>query len=77
MDPQNKPEVTKYISRVFNLNPASTEQFYGRFVSTLSRTGKVEMDKIKLIVDDALERGIISKPVDPETLVDYSFAKGL
>ena len=37
----------------------------------------VEMDKIKLIVDDALERGIISKPVDPETLVDYSFAKGL
>jgi ABC-type nitrate/sulfonate/bicarbonate transport system substrate-binding protein len=77
MDPQNKPEVTKYISRVFNLNPASTEQFYGRFVLTLSRTGMVEMDKIKLIVDDALERGIISKPVDPETLVDYSFAKGL
>jgi ABC-type nitrate/sulfonate/bicarbonate transport system substrate-binding protein len=77
MDPQNKPEVTKYISRVFNLNPASTEQFYGRFVPTLSRTGMVEMDKIKLIVDDALGRAIISKPVDPETLVDYSFAKGL
>jgi hypothetical protein len=35
------------------------------------------MDKIKLIVDGALERGLISKPVDPEGLVDFSFAKGL
>ena len=76
-DPHNKPEVTKYISRVFNLNTASTEQFYGRFVPTLSRTGTVEMDKIKLIIDDALARGIINKPVDPETLVDYSFARAL
>jgi ABC-type nitrate/sulfonate/bicarbonate transport system substrate-binding protein len=76
-DPQNKPEVTKYISRVFNLNSASTEQFYGRFVPTLSRTGMVEMDKIKLIVDDALARGIINKPIDPETLVDFSFARAL
>lgn len=77
LDPQNKSEVVKYISRVCNLNLAATEQFYGRFLPTLSRTGMVDMDKIKLIVDDALGRGVISKPVDPETLVDYSFAKGL
>jgi hypothetical protein len=35
------------------------------------------MDKVKLIVDSALERGLINKPVEPETLVDFSFAKGL
>ncbi len=37
----------------------------------------VEMDKIKLIVDGALDRGLINKTVDPETLVDFSYAKGL
>jgi hypothetical protein len=35
------------------------------------------MDKVKLIVDSALERGLINKPVEPETLVDFSLAKGL
>jgi hypothetical protein len=42
----------------------------------LTPAGTVEMDKIKLIVDGALDRGLISKPVDPETLVDFSFVKG-
>jgi ABC-type nitrate/sulfonate/bicarbonate transport system substrate-binding protein len=77
VEPQNKAEVTKYLTRVFNLDPASTEEFYRRFVPSLSTTGMVEMDKIKLIVDGALDRGLINKPVEPETLVDFSFAKGL
>jgi hypothetical protein len=34
-------------------------------------------DQGRLIVDGALERGLITKPVEPETLVDFSFAKGL
>ena len=77
VDPQNKAEVTKYLARIFNLDPSSTEEFYRRFVPSMSPTGMVEMDKIKLIVDSAIERGLINKPVEPETLVDFSFAKGL
>lgn len=75
--PQNKPEVTRYLSRVFNLDPVSTDQFYRRLIPSLTPMGLVEMDKIKLIVDGALDRGLISKPVDPESLVDFSFVKGL
>jgi taurine transport system substrate-binding protein len=76
-EPQNKPDATKYLTRVFNLDPSSTEEFYRRFVPSLSANGVVELDKIKLIVDGALERGLITKPVEPETLVDFSFVKGL
>ena len=77
VDPQNKLENTKYLARVFNLDPSSTEEFYRRLVPSMSPSGMVEMDKIKLIVDGAIERGLINKPVEPETLVDFSFAKGL
>ena len=76
-EPQNKADATKYLTRVFNLDASSTEEFYRRFVPSLSTNGVVELDKIKLIVDGALERGLITKPVEPETLVDFSFAKGL
>ena len=77
VEPQNKGEVVKYLTRVFKLDPASTEEFYRRFIPSLSTTGVVEMDKIKLIVDGALDRGLIGKPVEPETLVNFSFARGL
>ena len=77
IDPQNKAEVTKYLTRVFSLDPSATEEFYRRFVPSLSPSGVVEMDKVKLIVDSAVERGLINKPVEPETLVDFSFTKGL
>jgi NitT/TauT family transport system substrate-binding protein len=77
VEPQNRGEVIKYLSRVFNLDPASTDEFYRRFVPSLSPTGVVETDKIKLIVDGALDRGLINKAVEPETLVDFSFVKGL
>ena len=76
-EPQNKADATRYLTRVFNLDPSSTEEFYRRFVPSLSTNGVVELDKIKLIVDGALERGLITKRVEPETLVDFSFAKGL
>jgi hypothetical protein len=76
-EPRNKPETIKYLSRVFNLDPASTEEFYRRFLPSLSPTGIVEMDKIKLIVDGAIDRGLINKAVDPEGLVDFSFARSL
>ena len=77
IEAQNKTEVTKYLTRVFNLDPASTEEFYRRFVPSLSATGIVEMDKIKLIIDGAIDRGLINKTVEPESLVDFSFAKAL
>jgi ABC-type nitrate/sulfonate/bicarbonate transport system substrate-binding protein len=77
VEPRNKPEVTRYLNRVFGLDAASTDAFYRRFVPSLSPAGTVEMDKIKLIVDGALDRGLISKPVEPESLVDFSFVKGL
>jgi NitT/TauT family transport system substrate-binding protein len=76
-EPQNKADATRYLTRVFNLDPSSTEEFYRRFVPSLSTNGVVELDKIKLIVDGALERGLITKRVEPETLVDFSFVKGL
>jgi len=77
VDPQNKVEVTKYLSRVFSLDASGTEEFYRRLIPSLSPSGVVEMDKVKLIVDSAVERGLINKPVEPETLVDFSFTKGL
>lgn len=77
VEPQNKPEVMKYINRVFKLDSASTEEFYRRFIPSLSPSGVVEMEKIKLIVDGAIDRGLINQPVDPQTLVDFSFARGL
>jgi NitT/TauT family transport system substrate-binding protein len=77
IDPQNKAEVAKYLSRVFDLDQNLTEEFYRRFVPSLSPSGVVEMDKVKLIVDSAVERGLINKTVEPETLIDFSLAKGL
>jgi ABC-type nitrate/sulfonate/bicarbonate transport system substrate-binding protein len=77
VEPQNKPVVIQYLNRVFSLDGASTEAFYRRFVPSLSPSGTVGMDKIKLIVDGALDRGLIGKPVEPESLVDFSFIKGL
>jgi hypothetical protein len=35
----------------------------------------VDRDKIKLIIDSAVERGLTSKPPDADKLVDFSFAR--
>jgi hypothetical protein len=35
------------------------------------------MDRIKLAIDSAVERGLIDKPLDPEMVVDFSMLKEL
>jgi hypothetical protein len=55
---------------------AQQKNFTGGLFLRLARTALLNLT-IKLIVDGALERGLITKRVEPETLVDFSFAKGL
>jgi ABC-type nitrate/sulfonate/bicarbonate transport system substrate-binding protein len=77
VEPQNRVEVVNYLMRVFKLDTGATEIFYRRLVPSLNPSGVVESDKLRLIVDGALERGLINKPVEPETLVDFSFVRNL
>jgi ABC-type nitrate/sulfonate/bicarbonate transport system substrate-binding protein len=77
VEPRNRAEVVSYLMRVFKLEASGADNFYRRFAPSLSPSGVVESDKIRLIVDGALERGLISKAVDPETLLDFSFARNL
>jgi hypothetical protein len=37
----------------------------------------VEMDKIRLAIESAVERGVIDKPVDPAMVVDFSISRKL
>ncbi|MBI4525824.1 MAG: ABC transporter substrate-binding protein [Deltaproteobacteria bacterium] len=74
-DPQNKIDVENYIARFFKLDKTSVEQFYQRLVPSLNPTGIVEKDKIQLVIDSAVERGLTSKPLDPDRVVDFSFVK--
>jgi ABC-type nitrate/sulfonate/bicarbonate transport system substrate-binding protein len=76
-DPKNKEDVVNYIVSFFKLDRAAAGEFYQRIVPSLSSTGVVERDKIKLVIDGALERGLIAKPPDPDTVVDFSFARAL
>lgn len=77
VDPHHREEATRYVENLFKLDRSSAEEFYRRLVPSLSPTGTVEMDRIKLVIDSALERGLISKAPNPETVVDFSFAKDL
>ena len=43
----------------------------------LSASGMVDRDKIKLVIDSAIERGVTNKPVDPDAVVDFSCARDL
>lgn len=74
-DPKNSEDVMEYIARLFKLDRSLAEEFYHRIVTSLSLTGMVEMDKIKLALDNAVERKVIDKPVDPAMVVDFSIAK--
>jgi ABC-type nitrate/sulfonate/bicarbonate transport system substrate-binding protein len=76
-NPRNKDDVVDYIGTLFKLDKASAEEFYRRLLPSLSTTGVVDRDKIKLIIDSAVERGLTSKPPDPDRLVDFSFANDL
>ena len=76
-DPKNSEDVVAYIIRLFKLDRNLAEQFYRRLVASLSLTGMVEMDKIRLAIESAVERGVIDKPVDPAMVVDFSIARKL
>ena len=74
-EPKNSEEVIAYIMRLFKLDRSLADPFYRRLVASLSPNGIVEMDKIKLAIDGAVERGVIEKPVDPAMVVDFSIAR--
>lgn len=76
-EPQNKSEVTRWIGKFFKLDDKLADEFYRRLVPSLNPSGLAERDKIKLIIDSAVERGLTDKPLDPEAVVDFSIVKQL
>jgi len=76
-EPQNKDDVINYIVTFFKLDKSSAEECYRKLVPSQSRTGMVDRDKIQLVIDSAVERGLTDKPLDPDMVVDFSFAKEL
>jgi ABC-type nitrate/sulfonate/bicarbonate transport system substrate-binding protein len=72
---QNKEEIVSYLVAFFKLDRRDAEEFYGRLIPSLSPTGIVDRDKIKLVIDSAVERGLTNKPLDPNAVVDFTFAK--
>jgi NitT/TauT family transport system substrate-binding protein len=77
IDPKNKEDIVNYITTFFKLDRGAAGEFYQRIVPSLSSTGVVDRDKIKLVIDSAVERGLTNKPPDADTVVDFSFAKEL
>jgi ABC-type nitrate/sulfonate/bicarbonate transport system substrate-binding protein len=76
-EPQNKNDVTGWIGKFFKLDGKMADEFYRRLVPSLNPTGIVERDKIKMVIDSALERGLTDKPLDPDAVVDFSITKAL
>ncbi|HEV8725075.1 MAG TPA: ABC transporter substrate-binding protein [Candidatus Binatia bacterium] len=76
-DAHNKDDVTGWIGKFFKLDRAMSDEFYRRLVPSLSPTGFVERDKIKLVIDNAVERGLTDKPLDPDAVTDFSIARQL
>ena len=74
-DPRNKEDVVNYIVSFFKLERPAAVEFYQRIVPSLSTTGVVDRDKIKLVIDSAVERGLTDKPLDPDVVTDFSFAR--
>ena len=74
-DSHNRDDVTGWMGRFFKLDRAMSEEFYRRLGPSLSPTGVVERDKIKLVIDNAVERGLTDKPLDPDAVVDFSIAR--
>jgi ABC-type nitrate/sulfonate/bicarbonate transport system substrate-binding protein len=74
-DPNNTEDVIAYIIRLFKVDRTLAEQFYRRLVASLSLTGAVDMDKIRLAIESAVERGVIDKPVDPAMVADFSIVR--
>jgi ABC-type nitrate/sulfonate/bicarbonate transport system substrate-binding protein len=76
-EPQNKTDVTNWLGKFFSLDAKSSDEFYRRLLPSLNPSGIVERDKIKLVIDSAVERGLTDKPLDPDNVVDFSVAKKL
>jgi NitT/TauT family transport system substrate-binding protein len=76
-EPQNKNDVTRWIGKFFKLDDKLADDFYRRLTPSLNPSGLVERDKIKLIIDSAVERGLTDKPLDPDAVVDFSIVKQL
>jgi len=76
-DSHNRDDVTGWIGKFFKLDWPMSEEFYRRLVPTLSPTGIVERDKIKLVIDNAVERGLTDKPLDPAAVTDFSITRQL
>jgi NitT/TauT family transport system substrate-binding protein len=76
-DPKNSEDVIAYIMRLFKLDRSLAEQSYSRLIASITPNGTVEMDKIRLAIESAVERGVIDKPVDPAMVVDFSIARKL
>jgi ABC-type nitrate/sulfonate/bicarbonate transport system substrate-binding protein len=76
-DPQNKTDVTHWIGKFFKLDDKLADEFYRKLVPSLNPSGLAERDKIKLIIDSAVERGLTDKPLDPDAVVDFSIVRQL
>ena len=74
-EPQNKNDVTSWLGKFFKLDGKMSDEFYRRLVPSLNPSGIVERDKIKLVIDNAIERGLTEKSVDPDTVTDFSIAR--
>jgi ABC-type nitrate/sulfonate/bicarbonate transport system substrate-binding protein len=74
---QNKKDVTNWLGKFFQLDEKMSDEFYRRLVVSLNPNGIVDRDKIKLIIDSAIERGLADKPMDPDAVTDFSIANRL
>jgi NitT/TauT family transport system substrate-binding protein len=76
-EPQNKNDITHWTGKFFKLDEKLADEFYRRLVPSLNPSGWVERDKIKLIIDSAVERGLTDKPLDSDAVTDFSIVKQL
>ena len=76
-DPQHKGDVTRWLGKFFNLDDKVADEFYRRLIPSLNPSGVVERDKIQLVIDSAIERGLTDKPLDPDAVADFSIARQL
>jgi NitT/TauT family transport system substrate-binding protein len=76
-EPQNKNDVTGWLGKFFKLDEKMSDEFYRRLVPSLNPSGIVERDKIKLVIDSAIERGLTDKPLDPDAVTDFSIVRQL
>ena len=77
IEPQNKKDVTGWLGKFFNLDEKVADEFYRRLIPSLNPSGIVERDKIQLVIDSAVDRGLTDKPLDPDMVADFSIVKQL